>query len=152
MPRLPASYIVPLLECCIWEDTLMIEKVNSKQFQRIINEKHYSILEETGSVFVGDVAPSSGSAENIANSILSYLTETGFLLHELDVIGCDGTVTNTEWKTGVISQIEKQVKRPLQWGLCLLHFHEFPFRHLFINLDGETTGKKSFIVPMHTAQ
>ncbi|GBM30686.1 hypothetical protein AVEN_259558-1 [Araneus ventricosus] len=133
-----------------WEDTLEIEKLNSKQFRRTINEEHYSILQQPGSVLIGRVALSSGSAQNIVNSILSYLNETGFLLHELYVIGCDGTVTNTGWKTGVISQIEKQVKRPLQLGVCLLHFNELPFRHLFINLDDETTAPKSFSGPSGT--
>ncbi|GBN83953.1 hypothetical protein AVEN_86484-1 [Araneus ventricosus] len=28
--------------------------------------------------------------------------------------------------------------------MCLLHFNELPFRHLFINLDGEKIGPKSF--------
>ncbi|GBM25056.1 hypothetical protein AVEN_96644-1 [Araneus ventricosus] len=90
--RLPVSHIVPLLG---WEDTFVIEKVNSKQFRRTIKEEHYSILQEPGSVFDGHVAPSFGSAQNIANSILFYLNETLYLLHELDVSRCDGTVTNT---------------------------------------------------------
>ncbi|KAJ8870204.1 hypothetical protein PR048_029220 [Dryococelus australis] len=44
-------------------------------------------------------------------------------------------VTNMRWKTGVIHTIEEQVKRPLQWGVCLLHFNQLPFRHLFQTLD-----------------
>lgn len=132
------------------DDTLIIEKIKSKQFRRTKKEDHYSILQEPGSVFVGHVSPSSGSAENIANSILSYLTEAGFSIDELDVIGCDGTVTNTGWKTGVICNFEKHVKRPLQWCVCLLHFNELPFRHLFKYLDGETTGPKSFSGPIGT--
>ncbi|GBN06261.1 hypothetical protein AVEN_155971-1 [Araneus ventricosus] len=62
----------------------------------------------------------------------------------------DGTVTNTGWKTSVNCQIEKQVKRPLQWDVYLLHFNELPSRHLFINLDGETTGPKLFSGPIGT--
>ncbi|GBM78152.1 hypothetical protein AVEN_188526-1 [Araneus ventricosus] len=88
-----------------WENTLVLEKVNSKQFRRTIIEEHFSILQEPGSVFVGHIVPASGSAQNAANSILSYLTEAGFLLHGLDVIGCDGKVNNTVWKTCVICQI-----------------------------------------------
>ncbi|GBN32715.1 hypothetical protein AVEN_180481-1 [Araneus ventricosus] len=65
---------------------------------------------------------------------------------ELDVIGCDGIVNNTGCKTGVICQ----VKRSLQWGVCLLHFNELPFWHLFIYLDGETTGPKLLSVPIDT--
>ncbi|GBN07603.1 hypothetical protein AVEN_261002-1 [Araneus ventricosus] len=68
----------------------------------------------------------------------------------MDVIGCDGTVTKTGWKIDVICQIEKQVKIPLQLAMCLLHFNELPFRHLFINLDSGTTGPKSFRGPIGT--
>ncbi|GBM51385.1 hypothetical protein AVEN_168771-1 [Araneus ventricosus] len=35
-------------------------------------------------------------------------------------------------------------------GVCLLHFNELPFRHLFINLDGETTVSKSVSGPIGT--
>ncbi|GBM40801.1 hypothetical protein AVEN_137309-1 [Araneus ventricosus] len=66
----------------------------------------------------------------------------------MDVIGCDETVTNTGWETGFICQIEKQVKTPLKCGVCFLHFNELPFRHLFINLDSEKTGPKSFSSPI----
>lgn len=130
------------------DNTLVIENVNQKHFRRTIKEEHYSIIQEPGSVYVGHVTPSSGSAQNIANSIISHLTDGGFSLDELDVMGCDGTVTNTGWRTGVIRSIEEQVKRPLQWGVCLLHFNELPFRHLFQTLDGETTGPKSFSGPI----
>ena len=60
-------------------------------------------------MYVGHVSRSSGSAENIASSIISYLNEARFLFHELDVIGCDGTVTNMGWKTGAIHTFEKYV-------------------------------------------
>lgn len=130
------------------DNTLVIEKVNQKHFRRTIQEEHYSIIQEPRSVYVGHVTPSSGSAQNICNSIISHLTDGGFSLDELDVLGCDGTVTNTGWRTGVIRLIEKQVKRPLQWAICLLHFNELPFRHLFQTLDGGTTGPKSFSGPI----
>lgn len=55
---------------------------------------------------------------------------------------------NTGWKKGVIRQIELHVGRPLQWAICLLHFNELPFRHLFLHLDGDTTGPKSFSGPI----
>ncbi|KAJ8870255.1 hypothetical protein PR048_029276 [Dryococelus australis] len=96
------------------DNSLVIEKVNSKQFRRTIKEEHYTILQESGSVYVGHI-----------------------FLHELDIIRCDGTVTNKGWNTSDICTIEEQVKRPLQWGVCLLHFNELPFRHLFQTLDAK---------------
>lgn len=41
-----------------------------------------------------------------------------------------------------------QIGRPLQWAVCLLHFIELPFRHLFQYLDGVTTGPRSFSGPI----
>uniref|UniRef100_A0A1B6KM51 Uncharacterized protein n=1 Tax=Graphocephala atropunctata TaxID=36148 RepID=A0A1B6KM51_9HEMI len=77
------------------DDTIVIEKVNLKHFRRVTKEEHYSIIQEPGSVYVSHVTPCSGSAQNIADSIISYLEKTGLSLDDLDVIGCDGTVTNT---------------------------------------------------------
>lgn len=40
--------------------------------------------------------------------------------------------------------IEISLKRPVHWLICLLHFNELPFRHLFQKIDGSvTTGPKS---------
>ncbi|GBO18220.1 hypothetical protein AVEN_71696-1 [Araneus ventricosus] len=61
-----------------------------------------------------------------------------------DVVGCDGTVTNKGWKNGVINQIENHVGRPLKWNICLLHFNELPFRHIFQHIDCQTAGPNSF--------
>lgn len=130
------------------DNTLKIDEVNNKCFRRTAKEEHYSIIQEPGSIYVGHVSPSTGSSKVIASAILDYLKESNFSLDELDVIGCDGTVTNTGWKTGVIRTIEEEIKRPLQWGVCLLHLNELPFRHLFQTLDGETTGPKSFSGPI----
>lgn len=49
---------------------------------------------------------------------------------------------------GVIKKIEVLCQRPLQWFICLLHFNELPYRHLFENLDGITTGPASFSGPI----
>lgn len=48
----------------------------------------------------------------------------------------------------MIRLIELHVKRPLQWGVCLLHFNELPFRHLFQTLDWKTVGPKSISGPI----
>lgn len=130
------------------DNTLKIDKVNNKCFRRTAKEEHFSIIQEPGSIYVGHVSPTTGTSKDIASALLDFLKESNFLLDELDVIGCDGTVTNTGWKTGVIRTIEEEIKRPLQWLICLLHLNELPFRHLFQTLDGETTGPKSFSGPI----
>lgn len=84
---------------------------------------------------------SSGSAQTIVIITLSHLTEAQISLLELDVVRCDGSITNTGWKTSVIRTIEEEVKRPLQWGQVSLYYNEFSFLYLFQTLDDETVGQ-----------
>lgn len=122
------------------DDTFVIEQAHSKRYRRIIKEEHYSLIQEPGSLYVGHVTPNSGSSEDIVKSLISYLSERGISLDNLSVIGCDGTAVNTGWKTGLIRRVELYLRKPLQWAICLLHFNELPFRHMFLHLDGKTTG------------
>ncbi|GBN88006.1 hypothetical protein AVEN_218478-1 [Araneus ventricosus] len=69
-------------------------------------------------------------------------------MRRLEVVGCDGTVNNTGWKNGVIHRIEYHVGHPLQWSICILHFNELPFRHIFQHIDGQIAGPKSFSGPI----
>ncbi|GBN88697.1 hypothetical protein AVEN_19754-1 [Araneus ventricosus] len=69
-------------------------------------------------------------------------------MRKLEVVGCDGIVTNTAWRNGVIHRIENHVGRPLQWSICLLHFNDLPFRHILQHIDGQTAGPKSFSGPI----
>lgn len=108
------------------DDTLVIEEIQSKQFRRTVKEDHYSIIKEPGSVYLGHVSPNSGSAKDIVASILLCLREQGVPLDNLDLVGCDGTNTNTGWKNGAIRKLEEHLVRPLQWAVCLLHFNELP--------------------------
>ena len=62
-------------------------------------------------------------------------------------IGCNGAVTNTGWKSGVIQNIKVRCQRPLQWFICLLHFNELPYKQLYEHLDRTTTGPASFSGP-----
>jgi hypothetical protein len=59
-------------------------------------------------------------------------------------IGADGTAVNTGCKNGVISLIEKDLNRPLQWIICMFHLNELPLRHLFKMLDGSTSGPNTY--------
>ncbi|GBO04945.1 hypothetical protein AVEN_48613-1 [Araneus ventricosus] len=65
-------------------------------------------------------------------------------MRKLEVVVCDGTIIDTGRKNGVIYRIEKHVGRPLQWSICLQHYNELPFRHIFQHIDGQTAGPKSF--------
>ena len=60
------------------DNTVVIENVNQKHFRRTIQKEDYCIIQEPGSVYVEHVKLSSDSAENIGNSIISPLTDSGF--------------------------------------------------------------------------
>ncbi|GBN17157.1 hypothetical protein AVEN_252103-1 [Araneus ventricosus] len=69
-------------------------------------------------------------------------------MRKLEVVGRGGTVINTGWKNGVINRIENHVGRPLQWSICLLHFNELPFRHIFQHIDDQTARLNCFSGPI----
>ncbi|GBM16691.1 hypothetical protein AVEN_217964-1 [Araneus ventricosus] len=98
--------------------------------------------------YIGHVSPSSISSNGITQSIISRLSELSISLEKLEAVWCDGTVTNTGWKNGVNHRLENHVGHPLQWSICLLHFNELPFRHIFQHIDGQTAGLKSFTGPI----
>lgn len=85
---------------------------------------------------------------NIVNEILEYLKKCNLDLNSLEVVGCDGTVTNTGRKGGIIVLLENKIGRPLQWFVCQLHANELPLRHLFEKLDGNTSGPRAFSGPL----
>lgn len=130
------------------DDTIVVEMAHSKRFLRVLKEEHYSLIQEPGNIFLGHVTPNSGSSEDIVTSFISYLSSNDISLEELVVIGCDGTAVNTGLRNGIIRRIELHLGKPLQWAVCLLHFNELPFRHLFQYLDGKSTGPNSLKGPI----
>ncbi|KAF0705713.1 Uncharacterized protein FWK35_00035610 [Aphis craccivora] len=119
-------------------------KEGTKYYRQIITEEHISLIQEPGSKYIGHTTPTNGSALQIKNSIINFLETNNIVTSEIVAIGCDGTVVNTGFKTGVIRQIEKHLKKPLQWLICQLHANELPLRHLFQHLDGKTSGPNGF--------
>lgn len=126
------------------DNTYYQERNGNKMYRRLKKEEHISLVQEPGGKYVGHLTPQRGTGSEIANSILCYLESKNFDYVKLVAIGCDGTATNTGWKNGVIRNLEVKLGRPLQWFICLLHFNELPFRHLFESVDGDTTGPTSF--------
>lgn len=126
------------------DKTMVNHKEGTKYYRQIITEEHISLIQEPGSKYIGHATPTNGSALQIKNSIINFLETNNIVTSEIVVIGCDGTVVNTGFKTGVIRQIEKHLKKPLQWIICQLHANELPLRHLFQHLDGKTSGPNGF--------
>lgn len=116
------------------DKTLVSETKDGRNYRKEVLEEHISILTEPESLFLGHITPKSGTGKEISSSILDFLKNKEFDLKSIVCIGCDGTATNTGWKGGVISYMEKELGRPLQWAICLLHANELPLRHLFTPL------------------
>lgn len=125
------------------DKTLVQEKKGEKYCRKTVIEEHIVLVSEPGSTYVGHVTTMSGSATHIKSSIFKFLQES-VDLSTIVAVGCDGTVVNTGAKNGIIRQLEVNVKRPLQWFICLLHANELPLRHLLQDLDGKTTGPTGF--------
>lgn len=126
------------------DKTLSHESVDGKFHRRITVEEHISLVQEPGSTYLGHVMPSSGSAAAIKESIVAFIEESHINSDDLMAMGCDGTAVNTGKKGGAIRLLEEHLNRSLQWFVCMLHANELPLRHLFEQLDGVTTGPKSF--------
>lgn len=99
------------------DNSLFQDKIGSKMYRRVKNEEHTSVIREPGGQYIGHVSPESSTGQGIAESILNYLEAHDFDLDELEVIGSDGTATNTGWKNGVIQnkrpRREAKIKHPL---------------------------------------
>lgn len=130
------------------DKTLTTEGKGRTQRKRTINEEHITILQEPSSSYLGHVCPSSGTAESICREILVFLNSNFVDTSKIKAIGCDGTSVNTGKKGGVVALMERELKRPLQWVICMLHMNELPLRHLIIELDGPTTGPRGFTGPI----
>lgn len=113
-----------------------MEKKGGKYHKQIIMEEHISLIKEPGSIYLGHITPTSGTSKAIVKEITDYFSKHEKSLSDLLAIGCDGTNVNVGKYGGIIRLLEKQIKKPLQWIVCLLHMNELPLRHLFAYIDG----------------
>ena len=131
------------------DDTLVQVKNGNKYRKSTVKEDHYSLLKEPNSEYIGHVTPTGADANSNCNTIYDYLVKGSVHeLTELSVAGCDGTVLNTGRMNGIIRKLEEKLNRPLQWSICLLHFNELPFKHLFQELDGRAIGPRIYTGPI----
>ncbi|KAE8741305.1 hypothetical protein FOCC_FOCC013159 [Frankliniella occidentalis] len=129
------------------DSTITHDKSGATYHTATISEEHISLVEEPGGQYLGHLS-SGKSAHASSKAILEYCNQNKISLDELEVIGCDGTATNTGHLGGIITLLENHLNRSVQWMVCLLHFNELPLRHLIIDLDGNTTGPKAFSGPI----
>ena len=52
--------------------TLLMEELERKRTRREVIEEHATVLAEPGSRYLGHFSPSSGTAKNIAHSLIEF--------------------------------------------------------------------------------
>lgn len=124
--------------------TLTMSEKDGKHYKNNVVEEHISLIMEPESKFLGYVSPKFGTSRCIEQTIIDYFSKSNISTESLVAVGCDGTNVNVGQKGGVIRLLEERLNRPLQWIICLLHMNELPFRHLFSEIDGKTSGPRSF--------
>lgn len=117
------------------DNTLTSTLKDGRYYNRTIMKKHITIVGEPHSIFLSHVIADDGTSLTISNRLMEHLENKSIRTNSLSAIGSDG---------GVILRVETFLNRPLNWFICMLHLNELPFRHLFLKLDGSTTGPKSF--------
>lgn len=124
---------------------LMTEKKGNVLHPRKRNELNIIILKEPESLYLGyAVSTNTEKSVDISNLLIQFFSDKKLNIDNLYGVLCDGEPKNTGKKNGIIRHLEITLKRPLHWFICLLHFNELPFRHLFDKIDNSvTTGPKT---------
>jgi len=120
-------------------DALTLEKIDEKLHPRMVREPHLVVLREPHSQLIGYTKLENETAAHKVNKLIDFFQEKQLSLDSLIGICSDGEPANTGIQGGILRLFEKQLKRPLHWFVCLLHFNELPFRHLFDTLEKSTT-------------
>lgn len=125
-------------------DALTVEKIDEKLHPRMVKEPHLVVLKEPNSQLIGYTKVENEDAEHKLMTLNAFFVEKEIALDALIGICCDGEPTNTGVRNGILRRFELHLNRPLHWFVCLLHFNELPFRHLFNTLDrSSTTGPRT---------
>lgn len=111
---------------------------------RQVFETNIVVLKEPESLYLGYVVVESEKSPEISKTLLHFFEDKHFDISNLYGVLCDGEPKNTGKNNGVIRNLENNLQHPLHWFVCLLHFNELPFRHVFDKIDASfTTGPKS---------
>lgn len=114
---------------------------DGKLHPRVVKETHIVVLKQPGSTFLGyAVGKETANAPETAQTLLDFLKNKNINLCNLIGVCCDGEKKNVGRHTGILRSLELNLEKPLHWFVCLLHFNELPFRHLFEQIDKSVTS------------
>lgn len=121
------------------DDTLSIQTIQNRPHPRIIKEPHLVVLREPNSTYIGYIILQGHTADIKKQQLIDFFEQNNIPLDSLIAICCDGEVTNTGIAGGIIRKFEEHLNKELHWAVCLLHFNELPFRHLYDTIESSTT-------------
>ena len=109
----------------------------------VFKEEHVSVICQPGGDYVTHLTPPGGKGVEIATDLAKFLKDHNLADTTL-VVGCDSTAVNTGNQNGVLTFLERIFKRRVLWQICQLQLNEWPLRHAFVKIDGETDSKNTF--------
>ena len=89
-----------------------------------------AVVCQSSRTFVRHYVPADGKGLKVADGFVNVLRETKSI-STLKSFSSDGCPVMTGHTNGAIRHTEVKLNRPLQWIICLLHFVELCFKHLF---------------------
>ena len=128
--------------------SLVSEKEGNTFFRRKVTEEHISLLMEPGGKYIGHFTSVTSRSRSILEDIVKSTKDCGVSLNSIIATGCDGTNVNTGIIGILIVMMEHNLDKQLHWLICMLHAIGLSSRHLFSNLDGETSGPCCFTGPI----
>lgn len=127
-------------------DALTREKIGDRYHTKMQKEPHIVVLREPHSSLLGYVNLEGKGETSKAkkDELIEFFTSKDLSLENLIGVCSDGEVANTGTTGGVLRLIECHLGRPIHWFVCLLHFNELPFRHLYNAIEKSvTTGPRT---------
>lgn len=122
------------------DESLKMENINNKLHPRMVKESHIVVVREPKTELLGHLILDAEDAGTKQMQLYDFFVEKNLALTNLVGICCDGEATNTGTGTGILRRFEVMLDKPLHWFVCLLHFNELPFRHLFAALEKSNTS------------
>ena len=131
---------------------VIVHDSNGNLHPRLIKEEHISVTVEPSGAYLGHVSPESPEypdkpAQKVAEAVFDLLNEKG-IADKCVVLGGDSTASNTGWKGGSISHLEKLLGHKCHWTICMIHTNELPLRRLIRDIDGPTASDTNFTGPI----
>ncbi|KAJ4449704.1 hypothetical protein ANN_01108 [Periplaneta americana] len=120
------------------------EKKDNGLYRREKEEEHnYNFIRRITFKVYSTYLPFLWTWTSDLKAVLQSLKASKLDVSLLAALGYDGASTNTGRKNGSMVCIEKEIGRPLQRIICLLHVNELRHHYLMKHLAGITTGPET---------